>query len=276
MAQFKKKYDKGIRNRIYLEERKRALEEFRDVEFIVSINPRNKNLLISYMTFLAYTDMTLTSCSNIKNNLKLFFTWNRDFNNNMFYKQIKKSHAENFFKWLKEEGYTYQRARIMRTDLGNFGEYVEYVLGSEEYQHNGIKNQWYGYKSDFWYSVNIQQTEKDSVIRKSNITDFENERIDILRAYLTRKHDFIGVLILEYAHLGLELLNLKIEHEEFNKQTNYAKNYLRWREREGINLPDVFVMRNNKTGEYMPMDIHKLRKYAKMFSIFLGKELIIC
>ena len=67
-----------------------------------------------------------------------------------------------------------------------------------------------------------------------------------------------------------------LEDDEFNKQTNYAQNFLRWRDREGIELPDVFVMRNNKNGEYMPMDISKLRKYAKMFSVFLGKEFIIC
>ena len=86
----------------------------------------------------------------------------------------------------------------------------------------------------------------------------------------------MGVIILEYAHLGIDLLNLKVDDEDFNRQTNYAQNYLRWRDREGIELPDVFVMRNNKTGEYMPMDINKLRKYARMFSVFLGKELIIC
>lgn len=276
MAQYTKKYDKGIRNRIYLEERRRALEEFRDVEFIQSINPRNKNILLSYMNFLSYTDITLASCSNIKGNLKLFLTWNRDFNNDMFFKNIKKSHAENFFKWAKESGYTFQRAKIIKTDLGHFGEYIEYVFASEEYQHNGVKNQWYGYSSSFWYSVDIQQTENNGLIKRPNRTDFENERIGVLRAYLTTKKDFMGVIVLEYAHLGLELLNLKIDDEEFNKQTSYAKNYLRWREREGIEFPDVFVMRNNKTGEYMPMDIEKLRKYAKMFSVFLGKEFVIC
>lgn len=275
MAQYTKKYDKGIRNRIYLEERRRALEEFRDLEFLHSINPRNKNILISYMNFLAHTDITLSSCSNIKNNLKLFLTWNRDNNNNMFFKQIKKYQAEKFFIWLRESGYSYQRAKILRTDLGNFGEYIEYVLGSEEYQYSGIKNQWYGYKSDFWYAIEIQQYNENE-IRKPNITDFENERIGVLRAYLTKKKDFMGVIILEYAHLGIELLTMKIEDDEFNKQTNYAQNYLRWRDREGIELPDVFVMRNNKNGEYMPMDISKLRAYAKMFSVFLGKEFIIC
>ena len=273
MAQFAKKYDKGIRNRIYLEERRRALEEFRDLEFLHSINPRNKNLLISYMNFLAYTDMTLTSCSNIKNNLKLFLTWNRDYNSNMFFKQIKKSHGEAFFKWAINNNYTTQRLKIIKSDLGHFGEYIEYVLGSEEFQYSGIKNQWYGYKSDFWFKIDIPEPD---TIRRPNRTDFENERIGVLRAYLTKKKDFMGVIILEYAHLGIDLLNLKVDDEEFNRQTNYAQNYLRWRDREGIELPDVFVMRNNKTGEYMPMDINKLRKYARMFSVFLGKELIIC
>ena len=90
MAKFVKAIDKEkrLRNKAYLEERLRALTEFRDLQFLHGINPRNKNILLEYMKFLAYTDRTLKTASNIKGNLKLFFTWNMEFNGDKVFSTI--------------------------------------------------------------------------------------------------------------------------------------------------------------------------------------------
>ena len=50
---------------------------------------------------------------------------------------------------------------------------------------------------------------------------------------------------------------------------------MKWREREGVDIPDALVVRR-PDGTYVPMSLPELREYAKMFSVFLGKEFIIC
>ena len=70
-------YDTSIstktKSRIFLNERLRLLTNF-DEEFLFSIGTQNKNFLMDYMNFLAFTDLTLKTCSNIRYNLILFFT----------------------------------------------------------------------------------------------------------------------------------------------------------------------------------------------------------
>ena len=93
--------------------------------------------------------------------------------------------------------------------------------------------------------------------------------------YLSMKHDYIGLVILDYAHLGADILTLRIDSEDFNPAKKYSEQYLRWRERMGIIIPDVLVMKNNQ-GEYIPMGLSELRDYTSMFSVFLGREFVIC
>lgn len=277
MAKFEKSKEKKIRNRAYLEERLRALTEFRDLQFLYNIHPQNKNILLDYMKFLAYTDLTLPTASNAKGNLKLFLSWNLTYNGNKFFRKITLKEAELFFKWMREEGYTYTRANIVKTDLCDFADFMQFVVGKDERKHDGTKNRWYSYNGQFWKNVNTEQETDPNLIRKQNYSDFDKERIDTLHAYLKRKQDWMGVVILEYARFGSDILLLDIDDEDFNRQPSYAQSFLKWRVREGISedMKRVCVMRT-PNGEYMPMDIKTLRGYAKMFSIFLGKEFIIC
>lgn len=280
MARFVKSLDqeKRLRSKAYLEERLRALTEFRDLQFIHGINPINKNLLLDYLKFLAFTDVSLKTAANTKGNLKLFFTWNKEYNGDRNFKQLTQKQATEFFKWMKEQGYTCIRANIVKTDICDFADYLQYVVGREQYKHDGTSNRWYNYNGQFWKKVNVEQEEDASIIKKPNCLDFDRERLDTLHVYLKRKQDWMGVVILEYAHLGSDILQLKIDDEEFNRQPGYVQSYFKWRSRENVpeDLKDVCVMRNHKTGEIMPMDIPTLRGYTKMFSIFLGKEFVIC
>lgn len=278
MARFEKRVEKGIRNKAYLEERLRALTEFRDLQFIHGINPMNKNILLDYLKFIAFTDITLKTGSNIKGNLKMFFTWNKEYNGDRNFKQITQKQATEFFKWMTANGYTWIRANVVKTDICDFADYLQYVVGRERYRHDGTSNRWYSYNAQFWKKIIVEQEDDPHVIKKTNCLDFDRERLDILGAYLARKKDYMGVIILQYAHLGIDILQLKIDDEDFNRQTSYAQSFLKWRDRESVpvELTDVCIMRNHKTGEIMPMDIEGLRSYAKYFSVFLGKEFIIC
>lgn len=281
MAKFVKAIDKEkrLRNKAYLEERLRALTEFRDLQFLHGINPRNKNILLEYMKFLAYTDRTLKTASNIKGNLKLFFTWNMEFNGDKVFSTITQRQATAFFKWMKSEGYTEIRANIVKTDICDFADYMQFVVGKDRYKHDGTNNIWYNYNGQFWKRIVIEQDEEDFVaLRKPNCLNFDREYLDTLHVYLKKRQDWMGVIILEYSILGADILQLSIDDDEFNRQPSYAQSYLKWRQREDVpeDLKNVCVMRNHKTGEVMPMDLPTLRAYAKMFSIFLGKEFIIC
>ena len=63
---------KEQRENAKIERKKNTLRTF-DSGFVESINPRNKNLLYDFMTFISYTNMAKKTCQNIKNNLILFF-----------------------------------------------------------------------------------------------------------------------------------------------------------------------------------------------------------
>ena len=269
------KYDKATRSKIILQQRRTTLENFSDLEFLYSIHAENKNFLLAFMNFLAYGDMTLRTCQNMKTNLTLFFTWNRDYNNNLHFRKFNMAQAERFFIYLRDNGYTYNRARVIKTDITSLADFGQYVWGKDEYQHNGKKNRWYGYEH-FWREVNIHQEEDELIYKKCNYNTFTLERLDTLKTYLQTKKDYMGVIILEHAYLGKELLTLKVDSEEFNITRPSSQSYLKWKEREGAShLQDVLVARR-PDGTYIPMDLYELRRYAKMFSVFLGKEFIIC
>lgn len=261
------------KNFIFLNERKRSLMSFDD-EFIFTIGQQNKNFVIDYMQFLAYTDLTLKTCTNIKYHVIMFFTWNRDHNNNKNFRQISMTQARNFFLWVKDNNYSYTRAKIIRTDLAGLGDFGEFVLGRDPLSTKRMANQWHGY-TNFWRSVDICQTEDFNKLGDPNSVSFPKEKLETLRMYLSMKHDYIGLVILDYAHLGADILTLRIDSEDFNPAKKYSEQYLRWRERMGIIIPDVLVMKNNR-GEYIPMGLSELRDYTRMFSVFLGREFVIC
>ena len=273
-------YDTSIsaktKQQIFLAERKRLLLSF-DEEFLYTIGTQNKNFLIEYMNFLAYTDLTLKTCSNIRYNLILFFTWNRECNDNKNFRQVTMTQARNFFLFVKEEGYSYTRAKIIRTDLAGLGDYGEFVLGKDEISSKNYKNQWHEYVN-FWREVDIMQREDLTKKQEPNCVAFSKERLDTLRTFLSTKHDYMGLVILDHAHLGQDILNLRIDSVDFNREKKYSKQYLAWRERMGIDvesLSDILIMKN-KEGKWIPMGLTELRAYTRMFSVFLGKEFIIC
>ena len=273
-------YDTSIstktKQQIFLAERKRLLLSFEE-EFLYSIGTQNKNFLIEYMNFLAYTDLTLKTCSNIRYNLILFFTWNRECNGNKNFRQVTMTQARNFFLFVKEEGYSYTRAKIIRTDLAGLGDYGQFVLGKDEISSKSYKNQWYEYVN-FWREVDIMQREDLSKKQEPNCVAFSKEKLDALRTFLSTKHDYMGLVILDHAHLGQDILNLRIDSVDFNREKKYSKQYLAWRERLEIDvesLPDILIMKN-KEGKWMPMGLTELRAYTRMFSVFLGKEFIVC
>ena len=167
-------YDTSISGKtkamLFLAERKRLLLSFEE-EFLYSIGTQNKNFLIEYMNFLAYTDLTLKTCSNIRYNLILFFTWNRECNGNKNFRQINMTQARHFFLYIKEECYSYTRAKIIRTDLAGLGDYGQFVLGKDEISSKSYKNQWYEYVN-FWREVDIMQREDLSKKQEPNCVAF--------------------------------------------------------------------------------------------------------
>ena len=83
-------------------------------------------------------------------------------------------------------------------------------------------------------------------------------------------------VILDFAYLGEALLTLQEDNELFNQQMASVKSYQKWKKREGAeHLPDVLIVRR-QDGTYVPMSLSELRDYTRMFSVFLGKEFIIC
>lgn len=267
-------YDKMTRDKILYERRKKSLQNF-EPEFLLLINAQTKNLLLEYMRFLAYTDLALRTCQGIKSNLVALLTWNYNYNGNKNFRMITKKQGEEFFTYIKNAGYTYDRARVVKSDIVGFGDFAQYVVGKDEFHHNGKKNPWYSYNHE-WREVDIQQQPIEGEYKKTNIREFSEERLDALKFYLLAKHDYMGAIILDFAYLGERLLTLQEDDEVFNRQMASVKSYLKWKQREGAaHLPDVLIVRR-QDGTYVPMSLPELREYTRMFSVFLGKEFIVC
>ena len=264
---------KEQRENAKIERKKNTLRTF-DSGFVESINPRNKNLLYDFMTFISYTNMAKKTCQNIKNNLILFFKWNRDWNNNLNFRFITKEQGEQFFVYIKNLDYTYVRSKCIKSDICSLADFAEFVVGKDEYKHNGSKNQWYTYHHE-WREVTIPYDPNEQGYLSSNYTEFDFDRLDALEKYLQSVHDYMGMFILRNVGLGSDLLFLKVDGVDIKVNHPAVKKYMKWREREGVDIPDALVVRR-PDGTYVPMSLPELREYAKMFSVFLGKEFIIC
>lgn len=266
---------KEEREKLNFEYRKNNLTSF-DSNFIDRIHPRNKKLLIGFMEYLAYSDMAKKTCQNIKNNLIVFFQWNLMYNNNSTFRTVTKTEGDNFFKYAKEMEYTYTRVKCMKSDICTLADYAQFVLGREEFNNDGTTNQWFSYNHR-WREVDIQQKEEDELgFRKSNISYFINnpERLDSLKHYLNVHRDYMALIIIELSWMGKEILFLQEDDVRFSSETK--EKYLRWKKRVGAeDIPDVLIARR-PDGSYAPMSLTELRRYTQMFSVFLGKEFIIC
>ena len=246
MARFVKNIDKEarLRRKAYLEERIRALTVLRDIQFIEGINPMNKNLLLGYMKFLAYTSLSLKTASNVKTTLKMFMAWNKEYNNDIYFKLITKKQAEKFFEWVKIQGYTETRANMIKTDICDFADFLQYVVGREEYRHDGTANRWYKYNGQFWKHFNVAVELDSGIIRQPNVYSFDREYLDNLHVYMKQKQDWMGVVILEYSYLGIDILKLNIDDEDFNRQPAFIESFFKWRTRELVpeDMKQVCVM----------------------------------
>ena len=266
-------YDPITRQKIRYEQRKRSLQNF-DADFLILINAQTKNLLLEFMAFIAYSNLAFKTCQNMKSNLVIFLTWNYNYNENKNFRLITKKQGEEFFLYVKNMGSGYNRAKTLQSDIASFADFVQYVIGKNEYHSNGKKNPWYNYIHE-WREVDIQQRPNESEYKNPNISTFSDERLDALKFYLMMTHDYMGAVILDLAHLGVKLLTLQEGDEDFNLQLNSVKSYQKWKKREGAEqIPDVLIIKRDT--QFVPMSLSELRAYAKMFSVFLGKEFIIC
>lgn len=265
---------KEEREKLNFEYRRDTLMSF-DSVFLDSIHQRNKKLLLGFMEYIAYSSMAKRTCQSMKTNLILFFKWNLTYNDNITFRMVTKKQGEDFFLFLKTMGYTYVRVKCIKSDICTLADYCEFVLGKDEYNSDGTSNQWFSYNHK-WREVDIQQREEDEYgFRKTNVQDF-SDRLDPLRFYLKSTKDYMGLVILDFCWLGKDLLLLQENDNRFNRQLPSVKKYLKWKERVGAkDISDVLIT-IRPDGSYAPMSLADLRRYTKMFSVFLGKEFIIC
>lgn len=261
---------KEERDKFLLEYKKNNFMSFNSV-FIDSIGQRNKKLLIDFMEYLAFSPMAKMTCRNIKTNLILFFKWNRDYNNNVSFRAVTKKQGESFFLFIKENDYSYRRAKCIKADICTLANFCQHVLGKDEYHPNGTMNQWFSYTHE-WKDVDIQQEELG--FKKSNTHTFDTKKLEPLRFYLQEQNDYVGLIILHFCDLREKILTL--QESDVDKDSPLMQKYLQWKEEIGAAHMTNILFTKLPDGTYAPMTLAELRRYAKMFSVFLCKEFIIC
>ena len=109
---------------------------------IDKINPKNKELLKSALSYYKSLDRTATTLSIYKNQLEIFFCWNYKENGDKFFIDLRKRDFINFIGYARTELHSSSnRIASLKAVLSSFSNAIE-IMYDEEYPHfcNLVRN----------------------------------------------------------------------------------------------------------------------------------------
>lgn len=96
------------------------------------VNPENIDLMEDFLDYLVSIDRSKTTIAAYKNDLKIFWCWNLEFNKNKFFVDVKKrdiskwqSHAMEIWQWSPK------RVRRVKSTLSSLSNFIENMLDDE-------------------------------------------------------------------------------------------------------------------------------------------------
>ena len=96
------------------------------------VNPENLDLMGDFLDYLVSVDRSKTTIAAYKNDLKIFWCWNLEFNKNKFFVDIKKrdiskwqTHAMEIWQWSPK------RVRRVKSTLSSLSNFIENMLDDE-------------------------------------------------------------------------------------------------------------------------------------------------
>lgn len=172
-------------------------------EKLEKINPDNIELGEDWLEYLQSIDRSPQSINAYRNDLKIFWVWNSEFNKNKFFTDLTKreiakfqNHAINIWGW------SLNRIRRVKSCLSSLSNYIENVLDDEEEFQN--------FKPII---RKIENPVKETVRDKTILPDSEVERL--LQVLTERKEYERAAAVAIAAYSGMrkaELLQMKVEY----------------------------------------------------------------
>lgn len=264
--------------------RKTVYNKIADAEKVAAINPKNKDLAGDFLDYLESVDRSDKTIKQYKNDLKIFFIWNLENNDNKFFVDIKKRDLIKFQKHcLNDYGWSPSRIKRVKSVLSSLSNYIESFLDDEFEDFRSIVNK-------------IESPANEKVREKSIIPE---DKIELLLSRLTEEKKYeqaCAVAIAVFSGMRKsEIIQMKLEffnddHLGFNgamyitdkirtkgrgkqgKQLNkyvlidvkpYIDRWIKQRDELGIESEYMFVIKD-KNGKYIPRS--NIDYWTKYFS----------
>ena len=172
-------------------------------ESIAKILPDNKELYEDFLDYLKSIDRSPNTIEQYESDLKIFFTWNVENNNNKKFIDISKREFARFQSHaLNEWGWSSNRVCRVKSVISSLSNYVENILDEEE--------EYSGYRSVI---KKIESPVKEEVRDKTIITD---EEVQMILDELVKEKKYQCACIFALAAFGgarkTELLRYKVEY----------------------------------------------------------------
>lgn len=153
-------------------------------EKIEQVNKENIELMNDFLDYLVSIDRSKTTIAAYKNDLKIFWCWNLEFNNNKFFVDIKKrdiskwqSHAMEIWQWSPK------RVRRVKSTISSLSNFIENMLDDEF--------------EDFRPIVRKIESPVDTTVREKTV--FTNEQLQELLDYLVSHEQYDKACMLSMA-----------------------------------------------------------------------------
>ncbi len=252
----------------------------------------NKELLNEFVDYLQSTDKSELTIKNYISDIKIFFIWNLEHNKNTFFVDFTKRQMIKYQNYmLNTMNLSSSRIRRLRASLSSLSNFIEAILDDDYPQFRNIINK-------------IPAPEKQAVREK---TILEDEEVQKLLDNLVEKQEYQQACALALAWASgsrkSELLRFKVSYftednviygslyktpekiktkgrgklgkqlQKYTLKNKFKPYFDMWiteREKLGINIDDLFVIKKNDKWERMSES--SLNYYAELFSDYLNVD----
>lgn len=262
---------------------------------LAKVNPENLILEEDFVEYLKSTDKARGTIKQYRANLRVFWCWNLEFNDNIFFVELKKRQLTKFQNHaINEWGWSPRRVRTVKATLSSLSNFIVRILDDEYPNYKSI--------------INMVESPVDRPVRDKSIFD-EVMDMQPLLDYLVKNHEYAQAcavsLAMNSGRRKSELLRFKVgwftpEHTicggalyktpemvqtkgrgEDGKPLYlytiassfdpYLKLWMDERKRLKIRSQWLFPRRRGERWIDEPMLLSSMDYWAKSFSEFLGK-----
>ena len=181
--------------------RKTVYNNITSEEKLAKVNPENIQLGNDFLEYLTSIDRAKTTVNSYEADLKVFWCWNEEFNNNKFFVNLSKREIAKFQNYaLNTWGWSPARMRRVKSTLSSLSNFVESMLDDEYEDYRPI----------------VRKIENPAACAVREKTVLEEEQLQKLLDYLVEKKRYDKACMLALAMCSgrrkAELVRFKVSY----------------------------------------------------------------